>query len=298
MTALTRRRFLTISAACAAMPATAGSVAHWRGVALGAPASLRIEGLTNAAAAPVFSAVEAELARLEAIFSLYRPESELSRLNALGQLRHPSPEMLAVLSLCAVLHEVSGGAFDPTIQPLWHARARQADELDLRQARQAVGWHKISVSGEAISLPVPGISALTLNGIAQGEITDRIVLLLQSFGLENVLVNMGEIVGRGNRGNGTAWQVGLAGPGDQVLRRIELRNRAVATSAPGAMRLTEGSGHIFDPGSLRAFCDAVSVSAPAAAIADGLSTTLCVIPAERIGPVMSRFPGAKVEMLV
>ncbi len=298
MTALTRRRFLTISAACAAVPAMAGSVAQWRGVALGAPASLRLEGVTATDAAPIFAAVEAELDRLEAIFSLYRPESELSRLNASGLLKHPSPELLGLLSLCDVLQDVSEGAFDPTIQPLWSALAHGAGELDLQTAQEAVGWQKVSVTRDEIQLPVPGVASITLNGIAQGEITDRIANLLRSFGLQNVLVNMGEIAGLGNRSDGAAWQVGLAGPNDVVLTSIELRNRAVATSVPDAMRLTDRSGHIFDPRSRQVFHDAVSVSAPTAAIADGLSTTLCVTRTERIDFVMSKFPGTKLEMLV
>ncbi|WP_241484112.1 FAD:protein FMN transferase [Ruegeria sp. ANG-R] len=82
MTLLSRRRFLTISAACAAVPArVAHAAAHWSGIALGAPASLRLEGLSDTEAAPIFAAVEAELNRLEDIFSLYRPDSEISRLN-------------------------------------------------------------------------------------------------------------------------------------------------------------------------------------------------------------------------
>ncbi len=298
MTFLTRRRFLTISAACAAMPATAGAVAQWRGIALGAPASLRLEGVTNNDAAPIFAAVEAELDRLEAIFSLYRPESELSRLNTSGLLKHPSPELLSLLSLCAVLHDASGGAFDPTIQPLWSALASGSGALELKTAQDAVGWQKVSVTSNEIRLPIPGVAAITLNGIAQGEITDRIANLLRSFGLQNVLVNMGEIAGMGNRTDGAAWQVGLAGPNDVVLSRIELHNRAVATSVPGAMRLTDRSGHIFDPRSFLVFHDAVSVSAPTAAMADGLSTSLCVTPPERIDLVLSRFSDVRLEILV
>ncbi|WP_170423941.1 FAD:protein FMN transferase [Ruegeria arenilitoris] len=298
MSVLTRRRFLTISAACAAMPTTTVAVAQWRGIALGAPASLRLEGLTNTEAAPIFAAVEAELDRLEAIFSLYRTESELSRLNASGRLKHPSPELLGLLSLCAVLHDVSEGAFDPTIQPLWNALAKGAGELELQAAQDAVGWQKVSVASDEIRLHSSGIAALTLNGIAQGEVTDRIVDLLRSIGLQSVLVNMGEIAGLGWQNDGADWQVGLAGPNDVVLSSIELQNRAVATSVPGAMRMAEMSGHIFDPRSLVAFHEAVSISAPTAALADGLSTTLCVTPTERINAIMSRFPDAKLEMLV
>ena len=122
---LTRRRFLSISAAALAIPgaASAGKSARWQGVALGAPASMILAGVTPRAARPVFAALEAELQRLERIFSLYHPDSALVRLNAQGRLDAPPPEMLDLLSLAGAIHEATGGAFDPTVQPLWQARA-------------------------------------------------------------------------------------------------------------------------------------------------------------------------------
>lgn len=111
MTRMSRRRFLTVSAACAALPAIPSSAqtARWQGTALGASASLRLEGLTDTQAAPIIAAVEAELERLELIFSLYRTESELTRLNGQGFLNAPSPELLSVLSLCSALHDATAG---------------------------------------------------------------------------------------------------------------------------------------------------------------------------------------------
>ncbi|MBO9411706.1 MULTISPECIES: FAD:protein FMN transferase [unclassified Ruegeria] len=298
MIALTRRRFLTISAACACTPVAAASSAMWHGTAMGAKANLRLEGLNAAEAAPIFAAITAELDRLENIFSLYRPYSELSRLNTNGHLTAPSPELLQVLSLCSALHDASDGAFDPTIQPLWMASATRADARELDRARQTVGLHKISVDTDAIRLPHAGLAGLTLNGIAQGEITDRITTLLNQFGLRNVLVNMGEISARGTRNDGRAWQVGLAGPKENVHGKLELRDRAVATSVPGMMRLAGGMHHIFDPNNRLVPQGAVSVSAPNAALADGLSTALCLTPTNQIGSVLLRFPDAKLESLI
>ncbi|WP_170546544.1 FAD:protein FMN transferase [Ruegeria arenilitoris] len=298
MIPLSRRRFLTISAACAAFPAGAkpAPAAHWRGVALGAEASLRLEGLTDAQAAPIIAAVEAEMDRLENIFSLYRPQSELSRLNNAGHLSGPAPELLNVLSLCTALHDATNGAFDPTVQPLWSALASGASRDKIDAARRSVGWARVTVKADVIRLPQPGVSALTLNGIAQGAVTDRISTLLKGHGLQNVLVNMGEIAALGQRADGLSWQVGLAGPGGQVQKSIELRDRAVATSDARSFMLTSDQGHILNPTGGSHPAHIVSVSGPSAAIADGLSTALCALPKAGVETVLKSFPDARLEM--
>ncbi|MEX0350840.1 MAG: FAD:protein FMN transferase [Paracoccaceae bacterium] len=296
MTYLSRRRFLTMSAACAAIPAYAVTPAQWRGVALGANARLRLDGLSEAEAAPVIAAVEAELARLEDIFSLYRPSSELCRLNRDGYLPAPAPELLHVLSLCSTLHNASGGAFDPTVQPLWHALAAGADAVKVAAARDTIGWSQVAFSADAIRLPYPGRSALTLNGIAQGAVTDRIADLLRSFDLRHVLVDMGEITAIGPRADGRNWRVGLAGPEGAVLKRIAVRDRAVATSAPDSILLTAGQGHILNPTGSRPHHQLISVSASTAALADGLSTALCNVAPDKLPALLAQFPGAALEM--
>ena len=298
MTVLTRRRFLTISAACAAMPAAASSSAQWRGIALGAPASLRLEGLTGVQAAPIFAAVEAELNRLEDIFCLYRPHSQISQLNRTGHLNAPAPELLEVLSLCSALHEASGGAFDPTIQPLWLALASGAENPSVERAHATIGWNNVHVGSDEIRLPYPRHSAITLNGIAQGAITDRIAALLRSFDLRDVLVDMGEVAALGQRYTSEPWRVGLAAPDGTVAKRIRLQDRAVATSAPGGTMLQGKHGHILNPKGHKVTRHAVSVSAPQAVVADGLSTALCLTPDSGANALASRFPGAKIEMLL
>lgn len=297
MTRLSRRRFLAISAACAAVPAMAGTSAQWRGIALGAPASLRLEGLSDAQAAPIFAAVEAELNRLEQIFSLYRPTSQISRLNQAGVLHHPAPELLQVLGLCSTLHEATGGAFDPSIQPLWAALASGASASDLRAANAAVGWRGISLRPTEIRLPRPGKSALTLNGIAQGAITDRISALIKSCGLQNVLVNMGEIYALGHRSDGQGWRVGLEGPDRTVRKTLQLTDRAVATSDPTSVMLTDQHGHILSPDQATLAGHGVSVSANSAALADGLSTALCLLPEHKAHDIVAIFPEAVLERI-
>ncbi|NOD76936.1 FAD:protein FMN transferase [Ruegeria sp. HKCCD4332] len=296
MTALTRRRFLFISAACSLSGPALASDARWNGAALGAAASLRLVGLSDTDAAPIINAVESEMARLEEIFSLYRPDSQICKLNRYGTLSAPAPELLRVLGLCAALHQASEGAFDPSVQPLWSAMSTQPPSENLDEVRQLIGWEKVFFDTSVVRLPVPGQSALTLNGIAQGAITDRIAALLRGFGLRDVLVNMGEVAALGTRSDGTPWNVGIAAPDQRVLKRISLQNRAVATSSSLGSELGPGLGHIITPNGPARDNRTVSISAPDASLADGLSTALCAAPYRQANEIARQFPGARIEL--
>ncbi|MCL3882713.1 FAD:protein FMN transferase [Marivita sp. GX14005] len=297
----TRRRFLTVlasTAACAALPAGAAAPHVWSGRAMGADARLTISGgLTEREARATFRAVERELARLERIFSLYDSGSQIARLNRTGVLRAPAPELTELLALCDRLHEVSGGLFDPAVQPFWRARAEAAaqgralSEPDRRASIGRVGWQALQRDPAELRFIGAG-RALTLNGIAQGYITDRIADLLRARGFGTVLVDMGEIAAGGR------WPVGIAAPGGKLVERITLSDRALATSAPRGSMIG-GQGHIVDPrGKTEPLHELVSVSAPSAAVADGLSTAFCLMPKPSIAASLARFPEARLEALV
>jgi thiamine biosynthesis lipoprotein len=254
---------------------------------------MQINGLSDAEAAPIFADLEREIARLEGIFSLYQTESELSQLNRAGRLAAPSPELLEVLSLCGALHAASDGLFDPSLQPLWWALAQGQSAAEIAEARRRVGWQKLRYDAAAVELPRGG--ALTLNGIAQGAITDRVAALLRARGLRDVLVDMGEIAALGQGPKG-AWAVGVAQPDGTLVQRLHLTDRALATSAPGALALAGGQAHILGPEGQQAQASLISVSAPSAALADGLSTTLCLTDADAGASILAAFAGAKLEL--
>jgi hypothetical protein len=52
-----------------------------------------------------------------------------------------------------------------------------------------------------------GGTELTLNGVAQGYITDRIAELLARRGYRNVLVDLGEVRALGSRDDGSAFEI-------------------------------------------------------------------------------------------
>lgn len=287
MSAFSRRRFLSIAAASmVANPLSAGqTVTRWSGRALGAGASMQLVGVEEARAQRIFAAVEAEVGRLERIFSLYRPDSELERLNATGVLDAPSLDLLEVLSLSDHLHHATNGLFDPSIQAHWQARALGQNEA---AAKAAVGWDRVSLSSARITLDKG--QALTLNGIAQGFITDKITALLHSQGLRDVMVDMGELKALGQRADGGPWRLGVVTPEGQMVHRVSLSERALATSAAEGTVLAGGS-HILDPAGRATARGLVSIAAPNAALADGLSTALCL--ADDPAPIVAQFDGVE-----
>lgn len=299
MQSLTRRRFLSIAACAGALgprPAAA-QVTQWHANALGARATLSI---AHPDAEDIAERVWAELRRLERIFSLYRADSAVSVLNAQGILHAPPFELLDCLSLCDRLHHASGGRFDPTIQPLWLAHAEQAgaklpDRAEITRALSYVGWSGVRFESQTVQFERRGM-ALTLNGIAQGYIADRIVAFLTREGLTDIMVDTGELYAMGGHPDGSDWPVTLRAPDGNVLGHLRLRDQALATSAPQGTLIGKSAavGHILDPRNgqqTKAGWQMISISGPSAALADGLSTALCLMDRSEMSRCLSVFPG-------
>jgi thiamine biosynthesis lipoprotein len=310
---LTRRRTLFIgatllgSALVRNVSAAPDPVARWSGQALGAHATIVLVGLDDAEARPLFDAIELELDRLEAIFSLYRPASAISVLNRDSVLHAPPPEFLEVMTIAAAVNRRTFGLFDPSVQPLFtlyagHYAAGNSSQPSaeaLASALSCVGFSKVSVASDSVRFTAPGM-ALTLNGIAQGYITDRVAGLLRAAGMTNVLLDMGEIRAMGAGHSGDGWHVGLrANPHDaSVSRALTLSEGAVATSMMLGTTLDPGGtlGHILHPrrGLTASYNQRVTVVSDTAAQADALSTAAVLMDTEQL----DRLVGEGVKLYV
>lgn len=308
-----RRQILKILAASAALPIGAAGFRlfgpqptfhEWHGQALGAQASMRLWHANPGHARRTLARMASEVARLENIFSLYRPQSELSRLNRDGMLSGASRDMLAVLERSRSVAQASGGAFDPTVQPLWtlyqthFARPSRSGPppAALEVAHSLVDYRGIDLSGNAVRLATPGM-ALTLNGIAQGYITDVVADLLRNEGFDHVVVGLGETRVLGTHPEGRPWRVGLRDSEGETARTIELVEEASATSG-GHGTVFDPSGthhHLFDPqtGLSAHRLAEVTVTAPRATDADALATALFVAGEHRAPSILATTPGAR-----
>ncbi len=309
-TTITRRRFITISASAGAFALSAANaraslpVHHWRGLALGAEAEIRLYHEHPADTAALMEDCRREVSRLEKIFSLYRADSAVSRLNGAGELADPPLEFVELLSRAASVSRATDGAFDVTMQPLWrlyadHFSAPDADPAgptasSVSNALERVGYQRLHVDTGRIEFAAPHM-AVSLNGIAQGYITDRIADLLHRAGMRHVLVHMGETRALGAHPDGSPWRIGLKDPAGRLpfLMDYELKDAAVATSGGYGFQFTPDGvhHHILDPrtGSSPGIWRQVSVVAEDAATADALSTAAMMMSEAELQGMAERF---------
>jgi thiamine biosynthesis lipoprotein len=315
---LPRRRVLGILAAAPGLVlpglgrADEAPLVTWRGPVLGALGSISLHHPERTTAERLIAASLAEIRRLEAMFSLWRADSLLSELNRRGVQVAPPPEMVELLARAVAIAELTGGAFDPTVQPLWALYARHfgtpgADPAGppaaaLEAALARVGHRHLRVGPDRVVLARRGM-ALTLNGIAQGYITDRVVAGLRAGGIAHTLVDLGEARALGEHPAGRPWRAALADPEapGRAWGEIALGDRALASSSDGGFVFDRAGRftHLLDPRSGRSphRYRTLSVLAPDATLADALSTGFALMPESAIADVLSGLPGVEVLLL-
>jgi len=309
---LPRRRMITLiaagMAACAVprvplawgMASVGAKKHHWQGFALGAEVSLQLYHDDELAAQRIIKKAIRLMRDMEKLFSLYDHSSLLCHLNRTGVLHHPPADFRNLIKASCDISQQTEGAFDITVQPLWqYYRSKYAAEVkdsrDFDEMYHLVGYEKISLSPDRIFFNQAGM-AVTLNGIAQGYVTDRVADYLKSEGMTSVLVDMGEYRALGPQGDMSPWRIGLADPrnlGD-ISRILDITEGAVATSA-GSGDIFDASGkhhHLFDPktGKSANRYLSVTVLSPEATIADALSTAFYAMPMTEIKKCLKKIP--------
>lgn len=239
--------------------------------------------------------------QIDRLMSLYNPDSQVYRLNRDGMLAHPDPRLLQVLSQAAELSQQTGGAFDITVQPLWQLYAEAAkhgalpDLSTRRRAQALVNWRALEIAPDMVRLRQHGM-ALTLNGLAQGYAADQSLAALQAHGIRDALLDTGEFIARGQRGQQRPWTLGVRDPRDEnrLATTLLAQGCSVATSGDYECRFTPDyrHHHIFDPalGDSPQELASVTVLAPTAMLADGLSTAFMVMGWERAQALAASMP--------
>ena len=139
-------------------------------------------------------------------------------------------------------------AFDPTIMPLvnyWgfgytpHEAVEKVDSLKVDSLLQYVGFKKVTLldrNGFAVlKKESPGVQ-LDFGGTGQGYAIDVVAELLDLYGIENYLVDIGgECRARGKNPKGDWWTIGINTPKSDAgltdfTRVVKLENLSVSTS--------------------------------------------------------------------
>ena len=237
----------------------------------------------DAAAAALEAGLD-EVSRWERILSNWDPESEASRLNARrgqGKTR-VSEELLQAVTASLHWAGATGGAFDPTVEPLTRAFRRPAPvESDLSRPQARPRWTAVEVELEHASVTIPSGSGLDFGGIGKGFALDEAAELLRRRGVTDALLDAGgQLLALGSPPGEPGWRIALADPEhrERPLLTLILRNASAATSGNA-----ERPGEILDPATGRVVMGAGSATAiaPRATAADALSTALFVMGAQR-----------------
>lgn len=241
----------------------------------------------------------AEIHRLEAQLSFYRPTSELCRINATAAQRPVKVEarMFELLRRSHELYQATNGAFDPTIAPLMRCWGFVNDmgcmplAEGIAEALNRTGMEYVifDQTARTIAFSKQGIS-LDLGGIGKGFALDEVVWLLQELGIERAFIHGGTstMFALGSPYDAERWRIALPYPDnidsdapDAVFAVLELQNEALSVSAvQGKAFAVDGKtyGHVIDPrigwpvdGAVMA-----AVTSSSATDTDALSTALLV----------------------
>ncbi len=228
--------------------------------------------------------------------STYIPGSEISRFNKADSLAFESPFMHPVLVASRRVHELTEGAFDPTVGPLVNAwgfgpgKRPTADTAKVDSLKEFVGYHRIKFTDSYVVKDAAGVY-LDFSAVAKGFAVDLVADFLAAKGINDFMVEIGgEVVCRGNNEKGELWLIGVNNPdvsaGD-IAATVHLENRAMATSG-NYRNFYEIDGrkyvHTIDPVSGRPVQHSLlsaSVFAADCMTADALATACMVMGLEK-----------------
>ena len=229
---------------------------NWQGIALGAPSKITLFHHNKKEAQKILNKSIKQISKLENLFSLYKSDSQLSILNREGFYDNPDKEMIKLFNLSMQYSTLTEGAFDITVQPLWQLYNKSFSkdkmppkEKDINKILDLINWKSIEISENKINYSNKGMS-VTLNGIAQGYITDKVTETLINYGVNNTLIQLGEYRAIGKHPDNRKWKLLLSNPEHSAsIGEIEFENSAVATSAGKGTTFDQNGmhHHIFNP---------------------------------------------------
>jgi FAD:protein FMN transferase len=184
----------------------------------------------------------AEIDRIEALLSHYRPSSELSRINRAAFVSEVTtdPETFAFLSAAFEWSARSNGAFDISVGRLmkvwgfFGGSGSRPAPADLLVARESVGWGKVVLDRDhrSVRFRSPGIE-LDPGGIGKGYAVDRAVQLLQALGVPAALLSAGSssIYALGSPPGASGWKIRVpAANRQQSISSVTLTNSSLSTA--------------------------------------------------------------------
>ncbi len=290
------RRFSVAVTLLLLLPAEAGAEWHLREAAImGTRIAAEVWHADAAAGEAALDAVMAEMHRIDALMSHYKPESQLSLINR-DAARAPvavDRELAELIARSLEFSAMSDGAFDITYASVGYLydyrEKRHPSDDEIKAALPAVNWRHVRVDRKAATVRFlrAGVR-IDLGGIAKGHAVDRCIGILAARGIRHARVTAGGDSRLLGDRRGRPWMIGIRHPDDanQVLLRLPLEDAAISTSGDYERYFDEDGvryHHIIDPQTGRSprAVRSVTVIGPDATLTEGLTKSLFILGAPR-----------------
>lgn len=263
-------------------------------------------GKTKLSVQKMHEGIEGILQDVNAKMSTYIPNSELSVFNKNKEINNPieiSADLAFVVAEAIKLNQITQGALDVTIGPivnLWgfgpEKRVEKAPTPEQIAERKAwVGIEKVRLTQKDnkffLTKSVPQIY-IDLSSIAKGFGVDKVADYIAEQGITDYLVEIGgEIRANGHNAENKAWQIAIEKPTFDGTRSVSqvvgLQDLAMATSGDYRNYFEQDGkrfSHEIDPTTCQPVqhnLASITVLSKSAMTADGLSTGLFVLGAEK-----------------
>jgi thiamine biosynthesis lipoprotein len=242
-------------------------------------------------------AAVAEIRRVEALLTTWKPGGELDRVDTApaGTPVTVSRELVDLLALDFRWIARTNGAFDPTVAPLirvWGLRGkgRIPTPAELAAARAATGAAHFRIDTTARTVTrLAAAAGIDEGAWGKGYGLELAGGVLRKAGVSSALLDLGgQVLALGSDTAEKPWRVPVAHPRDRQRTVVELglANLSASTSGDSERSRQVGGrriGHILDPltGEPAPDFGSVTVVAPSALVADILSTALFVLGPEK-----------------
>ena len=252
--------------------------------------------------------IQNELQKIDDLLSTWDEDSELRRFNRAVPNRwfHVSDSTAEVAHLSLEVSRLTEGNFDPTVLPLvrlWQFdSSRFTSEFkppsagQIEKALESIGFQNLQVRRHPPALNKKTQLELDFSGVAKGYAVDKLVALLENYGITNFLVELGgEVRVRGRNPEQQPWEIAIAAPDVGVAEAAPQYSHVVQMDRPAAIATSgdyqnyftyEGKrySHLLNPATgypVDHTIASVTVIDFSAARADAIATALLVLGKEK-----------------
>lgn len=182
---------------------------------------------------------------LKSVDNSLSPFNKRSVITAINENRDTTPDahFIEVFTLAQEISATTNGAFDITVAPLvnaWGFGFKQGtivNSLTVDSLLQFVGYKSIRLSDNKIIKQQPQ-TMLDCSAIAKGYGCDRVARMLESYGIEDYMVEIGgEVVAKGKNDKSKQWSIGISKPTEdksgtinELQEILRISGKSVATS--------------------------------------------------------------------